>query len=481
MPMNTFLFIIAFVISVIISVVFLNEIKNKTTKKTSSRVANIRSIARGMTVFMMSVAIADKFGLIDFGMYSGTYFLMGVSCLAEYILCEINRKHNIKIIPFAVKVIITAFIMELTIFNIPSYRMWFGDYPRITYKVDSSMIEKGGIYRRSNSSIAVRNGEELVIKIPHVNQQVSTVYMDMYLDNGTRSAELSIDATDETQHFSPRGNIAHTIVSRNHVQTHYLQCELSGKVGELFIKLKPVYSGSAHVNSITLNMPVPVDISWIRFLLIVLLSIFIYEIINGTFLNKSIKENFRFCKKSAVLITAFACIWATWVIFYHFDGRTLKEEFSKTTGNQVTQQLVDAFEDGRTYLYPQPDDLLKSFDNPYDQQHRDAELVPQWDGDYAQNSAWDHVYFDGKFYSYYGIAPVILLFLPYHVLTGHYFPDSMAVLVFALIGIIGLSMFFTKLTRKFFPYTAHRNIYIKPDNNSDDKRNMVQYRQTVFL
>ncbi|MDE5558001.1 MAG: hypothetical protein K2J32_10005 [Ruminococcus sp.] len=457
--MNTFLFIIAFIISVIISVVFLHEIKHKTTKNTSHLVTNIRSIARGMTVFMLSVAITDKFGLIDFGMYSGTYFLMGVSCMAEYILCEINRKHNITIISFTVKVIITAFILELTIFNVPSYRMWFGNYPRITYEVSRSILDKGGIYRRSDNSIAVRNGDELIIKIPDVNRQISTVYMDMYLDNGTRSAELSIDATDETQTFVPRRNIAHTIVSRNQIQTHYLQCELSGEVGELVIKLKPINSGSAHVNSITLNMPVPVEISWVRFLLIVLLSIFIYSTIKGTFMNKSINENIRFCKVSVVCITAFACLWAVWVIDYHLDGRTWKEEFSKTTGNQVTQQLVDAFVDGRTYLYPQPDDLLKSFDNPYDNQHREAELIPQWDGDYAQNSAWDHVYFDGKFYSYYGIAPVILLFLPYHILTGYYFPDSMAVLVFALIGITGLSMFFTKLTRKFFP-TLPTGIFI---------------------
>ena len=45
------------------------------------------------------------------------------------------------------------------------------------------------------------------------------------------------------------------------------------------------------------------------------------------------------------------------------------------------------------------------------------------------NYSWDHVYFDGKYYSYYGIAPVVLLFLPYHKLTGYYFPDSLAVLL----------------------------------------------------
>ncbi|MDE5861965.1 MAG: hypothetical protein K2H28_07205 [Ruminococcus sp.] len=457
--MNTFLFITAFIINVSTMLIFLHEIREN-NKSPVPLLVDIRSIARGITIFMFTVGITDKSGLINFGIYSGTYFFMGICSASVYVLCRINRKY--KIMPsvvFAVKIIITALVLELTVFNISSYRTLSGNYPQITYQVNRAMIDKGGIYRKTDNSIAVRNGEELVIKIPDVNRQLSTVYMDMYLDNGTRSAELSIDATDETQTFVPRRNIAKTIISRNQPQTHYLQCELSGEVGELIIRLKPINSGYAHVNSITLNQSLPIEISWIRFLLIVLLSIFIHGVIKGNFLNKSVNENIKFCRVAVVCITASACVWAVWVTDYRLDDRTWKEELSKTSGNQVTQQLVDAFEDGRTYLYPQPDDLLKSFDNPYDNQHREAELVPQWESDYAKNSAWDHVYFNGKFYSYYGIAPVILLFLPYNIMTGYYFPESIAVLVFALIGIIGLSMFFTKLTRKFFP-TLPTGIFI---------------------
>ncbi|MDE6034613.1 MAG: hypothetical protein K2G36_01705 [Ruminococcus sp.] len=448
--MNTFLFVTAFIITVSTSLVFLHEI-TENNKSPSPLTLNIRSIARGISIFMFIVGISDKSGLIDFGIYSGTYFIMGLVCPVTCILCEINKKHKISSITFAIKIIITALILELTVFNISAYRTWFGDYPQITYEASRALLDKGGIYRRNDNSIGVRNGEELIIKIPDVNRQVSTVYLDMYLDNGTRSAEFSIDATDETQSYVPRQNIAKTIISRSQPQTHYLQCELSGEVGELTIRLKPVNSGSAHVKSITLNQSVPIEISWVRFLLIVLLGIFIHAVIKGTFLNRSFKENRKFCRIAVVCITAFACVWAVWVTHYRFDGRTWKEELSRTSGSQLSQQLVEAFEDGRTYLFPQPDENLINFDNPYDNQHRESKLVPLWDNDYAKNSAWDHVYFDGKFYSYYGIAPVILLFLPYNVLTGYYFPESIAVLIFAIIGIIGLSMFFTKFTGKFFP------------------------------
>ncbi len=451
MSVNTFLFIIAFVITTIVILVFWHEIKDNNKNKKSALLTNIQSIARGITVFMASVAITDKLGMIDFGIYSGSYFFMGVVCIIAYILCAINNKHKLPVISHSVKVIFFAFILELTLFNCPVYRMWFGNYSTITCKAGDFTIQSGGTYRADEHDVYVCGGEELVLTIPEVNTPLSTVYVDMYLEGNTRAVDFWIDATDETQSFSPRERIAHTIVSRKQQQSHYLQCELSGNVGEVVVRLQPQNGGSAYVESITLNMPIAMEISWIRFLLIVSISVFIYTVIKEGFMKRGINENLKFCRISAILITTFMCICAIWVTNYRIDDRTWKEEFTKTSGNQVTQQLVDAFIDGRTYLYPQPDENLTEFDNPYDRQHREAELSSEWDENYSSNSAWDHVYFNGKFYSYYGIAPVILLFLPYHLITGYYFPDSAAVLIFAVIGMIGLSFMFTKFTKKFFP------------------------------
>lgn len=455
--MNTFLFITAFIISLIVIIVFLKEIESDNKTKPSEFVLNMQSIVRGITVFMVSLAITDKFGLINFGMYSGTYTFIGVVCMAVYLLCIINSKRRIPLISFAVKTILIAFVLELTVFNVPSYRMWFGDYKTTTYEASRSILDKGGIYRRAQKDIVVRGGDEVVLTLHDLNRQVSTVYVDIALD--ARAVDFSIDATDETQTKIPRSGIAKTIISRNRMQTQYLQCELSGNVGDLKVRLKPQNSGTAYIRSVTINMPVMFEISWIRFLLIVLLTVFIHAVIKGRFMQRSLNENLKFCRIAVACVTVTACIWAIWETNYRIDDKTWKEEFTKKEGSQVTQQLVDAFEDGRTYLLEAPDDALNSFDNPYDKRQREAELVPSWEGDYYYTYAWDHVYFDGKFYSYYGIAPVVLLFLPYHLITGYYFPESAAVLIFSLIGIIGLSFLFIKFIRKFFP-TIPTGIFI---------------------
>ena len=120
---------------------------------------------------------------------------------------------------------------------------------------------------------------------------------------------------------------------------------------------------------------------------------------------------------------------------------TTEEEFKMTEGNQMTYELVKAFEKGQVYLDIDVDPSLTALENPYDWSlRRNQHAVYEW----------DNVYYNGHYYSYYGIAPVILLFVPYHQLTGYYFPTVWAVFLFGSIGIIFLVLFFFAFMKKYF-------------------------------
>lgn len=94
-------------------------------------------------------------------------------------------------------------------------------------------------------------------------------------------------------------------------------------------------------------------------------------------------------------------------------------------------------------LLEEPDEDLLKMDNPYEYTRRDAEIG-------AGNFLWDHCLYNGKYYSYYGIGPVITLFLPYHLITGCYFPTGWATLMFALVGIIFLTKIYLAVIDKKF-------------------------------
>ncbi|MFR4475882.1 MAG: hypothetical protein ACLT3Y_00655 [Ruminococcus callidus] len=59
---------------------------------------------------------------------------------------------------------------------------------------------------------------------------------------------------------------------------------------------------------------------------------------------------------------------------------------------------MDAFENGQISLLKEVDDALLQVENPYDWGMRN---------DSGAKAEWDHVFYDGKYYSYYGIAPVV--------------------------------------------------------------------------
>lgn len=74
------------------------------------------------------------------------------------------------------------------------------------------------------------------------------------------------------------------------------------------------------------------------------------------------------------------------------------------------EKMAESILNGHLYLeYEDIDQRLVSMKNPYDPRAREEAGV------YYH---WDHAYYKGQYYMYFGIVPVFLLFLPYRILTG---------------------------------------------------------------
>lgn len=232
------------------------------------------------------------------------------------------------------------------------------------------------------------------------------------------------------------------LLQKKRAGSQYIDLRLSGKVSSLKIRVEPENGGVAYVRAIHVNSQPPFEASWVRFLLIVLVGSLIWAVVNEKYMLRGFEEKRRLCHKFAVIITAAACIAAVSVTLYKLGDKKLADEMKQTSGDQMTQELVEAFENGSTHILKEASPDILAIEDPYDSHLRD-QLNPSY--------LWDHVFFDGKYYSYYGIAPVVLVFMPYHMITGYFFPDSIAVMLFAIIGIIGLSFVFWRFTDKFFP------------------------------
>lgn len=107
------------------------------------------------------------------------------------------------------------------------------------------------------------------------------------------------------------------------------------------------------------------------------------------------------------------------------------------------ERIAQSILHGHLYLeYEDVDPRLSEMENPYDPQAR-KEL-----GIYYH---WDHAFYNGKYYMYFGIVPVVLLFLPYQLLTGNALTTYKATQIFTVGTILAIFALFDFLRKKFFP------------------------------
>lgn len=114
---------------------------------------------------------------------------------------------------------------------------------------------------------------------------------------------------------------------------------------------------------------------------------------------------------------------------------------------------ADSFLDGHLYIDDgNIDERLLNMDNPYNYEARKQlgmDLEPEF---------WDRAFYKGHLYMYFGVAPVILLFMPYKLITGMPLTSYKATAIFAALCIIGLFLLLKNIAKKYFkdlPYSVY--------------------------
>jgi hypothetical protein len=101
---------------------------------------------------------------------------------------------------------------------------------------------------------------------------------------------------------------------------------------------------------------------------------------------------------------------------------------------------ADAFLAGQLHLTLRVPDGLTRLPDPYD---------PVANRPYRESGLHDLTFYDGKLHTYFGPAPVLLLFLPFRLLGLGDLPPALACLVLCLIGFVASVGVFRVLTRRF--------------------------------
>ena len=382
-------------------------------------------------VFALVAGIAESYLLsLGIGVAIFTAVSLGLSILSE----RIPSEGISKFVGFMAKAMLFVLLIEAVCFNFDSYHLWKGGYDEsaldLNNAVVSGMAQSEGGY--------VTTDETASIEFTDLNQKIGVIKLDV---TGTAyKTDYSIDFTDETNaSYYMRSGLVKGSVFNEIDATKYIVCDFSGKVGKLRINLTDLKENHATLTGVTLNVDYPTNFSYLRFALILLGIAFVWAFRRSANFRTAIGKQQTITKSvTAVLIVAVV------ILSYVLSSVNLdpKTDFNQDTGNQITQELVDALESGKVELADKPTQQLLDMENPYDWSARSEQGV---------SAKWDHVLYDGKYYSYYGIGPVILLYLPFHLITGHYLASLVGVFLFNTIALIFLGMTFYKLMKKKFP------------------------------
>lgn len=362
-----------------------------------------------------------------------------VAAAAIFGLYKLSSKH--RFFKFCSISLLVISLLEVFVFNCNAFALLGRDYPVTTVPLDNAVYLSG--LEKSESGTYTGTASEVAFGFENVNIPIGTVCVNAEFEGYKyHFQEFEIGFTDSA--FSGlREGMVTTETVKDHPEVSTSVCRFTGNAGNLLFTAKLNAGETIKISSVTFNQPIAFSFNYLRVIGILLFVSAIWALFNTvTFNGKYSKDDRRQKIVIAAVTAAFMLFGLTLTAAYaNQNGQNLFTSFVQTSGDQLTQELVDAFKNGSVSLLEEPSAELLALENPYDANLRVESGV---------SYLWDHVLYNGKYYSYYGIAPVLLLFLPYHLLTGLYFSSTWAGLIFSLAGMFFLSKTYMAIMERWF-------------------------------
>jgi len=285
----------------------------------------------------------------------------------------------------------------------------------------------------------------------NLNTEIASIYIEpIFLQENTQRVRI-IWADEEHSARSIDVSIIKDLDFSN-----YITITPRGKISNLSIAF---LENNIAIRQVELNKEIPMAIMPIRMIIVFGISLFLLCLKNAELREKISyfcfdymydKANFRQRAGFVVLICSMLAFnfLASYSI-YGFRDNELSAKWIKMYSHQMT----DAFLKRQLHLDIEVPKALLSAERPYDDKYRLQHgmfiNINRNLDNYENALVLDVTLYNGKFYSYYGILPVILLFAPYKLITGNYLPSSMGTFLFASLATVLLMLLWKQIAQNY--------------------------------
>ena len=277
-----------------------------------------------------------------------------------------------------------------------------------------------------------------IIMFENVNAPVRYLYFAPF-DNKARKADITISATDDANAnylAAPKRTVIASVR-----ETQYIRLNFSGRIKTLRIALSGIDASTVDLDGVRLNVKVPLMFSWVRFILFFLILSFIYILRPRSAIYR-IKTNLASKRQRIAAAAVWLVLSGAYIGMATFNHAAL-QWWKDNDNHRQYYNVIDALKEGKL-SFADGSASLDALHNPYDYGERLNQKV---------DFMWDNAYYNGKYYSYFGVAPAILLYLPYNLITGQDLPNYIALFIFGIFVILGVMLLLWEIVKKWYPNT----------------------------
>lgn len=333
-----------------------------------------------------------------------------------------------KYIKISIIAFISVLLIEVFAFNV---RFW----ESLTFK------------KPENYSVSY---DDQTVVIKGLDSKIKNVYFKKTDFPDDVPLTLSISYTDEA---NTNLTVSETEVLNAVSESNYIRIHPDGKVSDMSIRIvgETKKSNVLKVNPETVvmdfNVVRPFRFRFIRFALMLFIAslLIIFRPSSPVYKIKLFDEKLEVSKVKKYAVIYFIILF---VLFWGF----LTLRFQEYTGivyyesdhvEAIFSYQAEALLEGHVHLNQIPPSFLAQMENPYDYAKR-VELAEK----YGEMFNLDFAYYNGRYYSYYGITPTLLFYLPVLALTGSPAGNFYAVILFGILFITACFRLVRSLCRR---------------------------------
>lgn len=355
--------------------------------------------------------------------------------------------------------IVLAVILEVFVFNFNFFRT--AAYQEVVLDDRLTLLQNAnGQYKFT--------ADNQVIEFSNLDVHIDNIWLNFEGDQPAQVVQVKIQFTDEAHltYFDSTEwtqGVPVVDVSTRNEQSKYLNVNTSGLVKSLRVEIVsddtnyPLY-----LTGVSLNAPEPFSFNALRYICTLAFMLLAYgfrpksriyrigivsapRLSRGVVIGVVVIEIFVM---SAYLLYGSNLVGVATKDYNSgsWDNKSAINVFEVAGDNaQQYAELARALSDGQLYLEIDPPTWLTEMDDPYDKGARD-ELQKMT----GQGYLFDVAYYEGHYYVYFGIVPELLFYLPFYLATGENFPTAIAILIMAMLFVMGCAALLDNFARYHF-------------------------------